>query len=81
MKTIKYLFFCLMDTISFNAALTKDFVIGFIQMIVFCAIFIVCTVVLTWYYGLLITIGCMILFYVLAAVIVMFVNLIKKSRK
>ena len=44
MKTVKYLFFCLMDCLSLNVAFTKDFIIGCIKIVVLFAVFLVSTV-------------------------------------
>lgn len=78
MKTVKYLFLCLMDCLSLNVVFTKDFIIGCIQIIVFFAVFLVSTVLLTWYYGLLITLGVMLTLYGIICIIEVFIKLIKR---
>ena len=78
MKTVKYLFFCLMDCLSLNVAFTKDFIIGTMQFIVFFAVFFVSTLLLTWYYGILITLGTVLALYGIAGIVDIFINSIKK---
>ena len=41
MKTVKYLFLCLMDCLSLNVVFTKDFIIGCIQIVVFFTVFLI----------------------------------------
>ena len=79
MKTVKYLFFCLMDCLSLNVAFTKDFIVGCIQIVVFFAVFLVSTVLLTWYYGILITLGTMFVLYGTGFIGDIFVALIKNK--
>ena len=74
MKTVKYLFFCLMDCLSFNVAFTKDFIIGVMQILLFFAVFLISTVLLTWYYGLLITLGFVLAIYGIVCIIELFVK-------
>lgn len=67
MKIVKYLFFCMLDCLSFNIALTKDFIFGVLQIIVYFAVLFFSSGALIVYcdtpeilgilYGFLITIG------------------------
>ena len=78
MKTVKYLFLCLMDCLSLNVVFTKDFIIGSIQIVVFFTVFLISTVLLTWYYGLLIMLAVMLTFYGIVCIIELFIRLIKR---
>ena len=78
MKTVKYLFLCLMNTLSANLFYTKDFIIGWIQIVVFFTVFLISTVLLTWYYGLLIMSGVMLALYGIVCIIELFIRLIKR---
>lgn len=78
MKTVKYLFFCLMDCLSLNVTCTKDFIIGIIQFILFFAVFFFSTLLFTWYYGILITLVAVIVLYGVVCVVDIFIKLIKK---
>lgn len=78
MKTVKYLFLCLMNTLSANLFYTKDFIIGCIQIVAFFAVFLISTVLLTWYYGLLIMSGVMLALYGIVCIIELFIRLIKR---
>lgn len=78
MKTVKYLFFCLMDCLSLNVVFTKDLIIGWIQIVVFFTVFLISTVLLTWYYGLLILLAAMLTFYGIVCIIELFIRLIKR---
>lgn len=78
MKAVKYLFFCLMDCLSTNVVFTKDFIIGWIQIVVFFTVFLISTVLLTWYYGLLIMSGVMLALYGIVCIIELFIRLIKR---
>ena len=78
MKTVKYLFLCLMNTLSANLFYTKDFIIGWIQIVAFFAVFLISTVLLTWYYGLLIMSGVMLALYGIVCIIELFIRLIKR---
>lgn len=68
-----------MDCLSLNVAFTKDFIIGCIQIVVFFAVFLVSTVLLTWYYGILITLGAMFVLYGIVFIVDFFVALVKNK--
>ena len=78
MKTVKYLFLCLMDCLSLNVVFTKDFIIGCIQIVVFFTVFLISTVLLTWYYGLLIMLGTILTLYGIICIIELFISLLKR---
>ena len=79
MKTVKYLFLCLMDCLSLNVVFIKDIIVGFIQIVVFFTVFLISTVLLTWYYGLLILLAVMLAFYGIVCIIELFIRLIKRK--
>lgn len=91
MKTVKYLFLCLMDCLSLNVVFTKDFIIGCIQIVVYFAVLFVSSGLLVFYcnvskimaglYGLLITIGFVLIFYLAIFLIECVVRLIMQLKK
>ncbi len=78
MKIVKYLFVSLLDCLSLNVVFTKDFIVGCIQIVVFFAVFLISTLLLSWYYGLLITVGSIIALYGIICIVELFIRLIKK---
>ena len=81
MKIVKYLFFCFMGCITSNVYFTKDVIIGFIQIFAFLAIYFIATSISTWYYGILITLGCILALYAFISIIEITVRLIIKLFK
>lgn len=68
-----------MDCLSLNVVFTKDFIVGCIQSVIFFAVFLVSTVLLTWYYGILITLGTMFVLYGTVFIVDIFVALVKNK--
>lgn len=91
MKTVKYLFLCLMDCLSLNVAFTKDFIIGCIQIVVFFTVLFVSSGLLVFYcnvseimaglYGFLITIGFVLVLYGTIFLIESAIRLIVRLKK
>ncbi len=87
MKTVKYLFFCLMDCLSLNVAFTKDLIIGWIQILLYFAVLFVSSGLLVVYcnvheimaglYGFLITLTVIVVLYGFICVVELFIKLFK----
>ena len=91
MKTVKYLFSCLMDCLSLNVVFSKDFIIGCIQIVAFFAVLLVSSGLLVFYcnihvimaglYGLFITIGFVLALYGTICLIECAIRLIVRLKK
>ena len=91
MKTVKYLFFCLMACLSFNIVFTKDFIFGLIQMVLYFVVLFGSSGLLVFYcnvseimaglYGFLITIGFVLVLYGTICLIECAIRLIVRLKK
>ena len=85
MTFIKYLLSCILDFFDLFSPPTvapwKGIIIGFIELAVIAASFIVSFVFLNWYFALIITIGGIIVFCLLSIVIELIIDKIKASKK
>lgn len=81
MKIVKYLFFCFWDSLALNVDFTKDAIVGSIQIFAFMAIYFITASLSTWYYGILITLGCILALYAFISIIEITVRLIIKLFK
>ena len=70
-----------LDCLALNVAFTKDFIVGSIQIVVFFTILLFATLLSTWYYGLLITLGAIAALYGGICIVDIFIKLIKKIFK
>ena len=82
MKTVKYLFVCLLKVLDVPHVFSvKDFIFGIIQLVLFFSVFVFFEVLLNWYFALLLTIGVVITLYSIICLVEFIVLLIKKKHK
>lgn len=91
MKTVKYLFLCVMNTLSFNVLYTKDMIFGVLQILLYFAVLFVSSGLLVFYcnvseilaglYGFLITIGFVLVLYGTIFLIECAIRLIVRLKK
>ena len=91
MKTVKYLFMCLMDCISNDVDFTKDFIFGVLQILLYFAVWFFSYGVLYKYggfsdkmsviYGVLIMIGFILALYTVICLVECTIRLIVRLKK
>lgn len=91
MKTVKYLFLCVMNTLSFNVLYTRDMIFGVLQILLYFAVLFVSSGLLVIYcnvyeimaglYGFLITIGFVLVLYGTICLIECAIRLIVRLKK
>ena len=90
MKTVKYLFLCVMNTLSYNVLYIKDFIFGVLQILLYFAVLFVSYRVLYKYggfsdkmsvvYGVLIMIGFILALYTVICLVECTIRLILKLK-
>ena len=91
MKTVKYLFVCLMDTLNFSVIYTRDMIFGWLQILLYFAVLFFSSGALVFYcnvheimaglYGFLITIGFVLVLYGTICLIECAIRLIVRLKK
>ena len=91
MKTVKYLFLCVMNTLSYNVLYTKDFIFGVLQILLYFAVWFFSYGVLYKYggfsekmsviYGVLIMIGFILALYTVICLVECTIRLIVRLKK